>query len=152
MRNGGVCEMHIVKKLLLVFFIIVLAIAAVLLSTCSYDCPTCKDHKTIDCTDCDSKGTVACTNCDGSGTLPCFWCNGKGTKKLWCNLCNGLGYTYEVDAGFSNQIHINKRDCLFCEDGYKSESCPPYVSCGCQGGKVNCASCVGIGKVKCPDC
>jgi hypothetical protein len=82
MRKGGVCEMHIVKKLLLVFFIIVLAIAAVLLSTCSYDCPTCKDHKTIDCTDCDSKGTVACTNCDGSGTLPCFWCNGKGTKNF----------------------------------------------------------------------
>lgn len=147
----GCSKMHIVKRLLLVFFIIVLAITAVLLTTCAYDCPTCKDDKKIDCEDCDSKGTVPCTNCDGSGTIPCYWCDGNGKVKLACNRCGASGYIYEFSSSFAS-FDIIKYDCSLCERGYILKDCPSYSSCGCQKGKRDCETCVGEGKVECPDC
>lgn len=140
--------MHMVKKLLLVFFIIVLAISAVLLTTCAYDCPTCKDDKKIDCEDCDGKGRVPCTKCDGDGIVPCSRCDGKGEIALICDRCNGFGYMYEVNL----QSGIAKRDCSLCENGTISKDCPPSSSCGCRNGKRDCETCAGEGKVKCPDC
>jgi len=131
-------------RLLLAFLIMVIFFQFVL-SSCQYSCDTCRDRHTVVCADCNGKVGKRCGICGGDGRTTCYTCDGTGRKT--CFRCHGLGGYMEYD--FFSKMYVRKT-CYNCVGGY--QICPTTMTCRCEDGRIDCNTCIGEGRVACPDC